>query len=240
MKFKKPGFPYLIIILTLGIALGTQIEKVFSDDHLRDNIIKLNDVLTYTEKYYVDEVDTPKLVESAITGMLAKLDPHSVYIPASEIKNIEESFRGDFEGIGIEFQIVNDTITVVSPITGGPSEALGILSGDRIIKIEDKDAIGFSNDQVREKLRGAAGTKVNVTIFRPETEKSIDYEITRDTIPLYSVDTHLMFDSVTGYISISRFSETTYDELKSALNDLKIKGMKQLVLDLRDARMSTG
>ena len=93
MKFSKPGFPYLIIILTLGIVLGTQIEKVFSDDNLRDNIIKLNDVLTYTEKYYVDEVDTPKLVESAINGMLAKLDPHSVYIPASEIKNIEESFR---------------------------------------------------------------------------------------------------------------------------------------------------
>lgn len=233
MKFGKPGFPYLIIILTLGIVLGTQIEKVFSGDNLRDNIIKLNDVLTYTEKYYVDEVDTPKLVESAIVGMLAKLDPHSVYIPASEIQNIEESFRGDFEGIGIEFQVVNDTITVVSPIAGGPSEALGIMSGDRIIKIGINNAIGFSNDQVREKLRGAAGTKVKVTIFRPESDKIMEYEITRDTIPLYSVDAHLMYNTVTGYVSVSRFSETTYDELKKALIELKGEGMEQLVLDLR-------
>lgn len=233
MNRKKTGFPYLIMVLTLGIVLGTQIEKVFSDDNLRDNIIKLNDVLSYTEKYYVEEVDTPKLVEAAINGMLAKLDPHSVYIPASQIENVEESFRGDFEGIGIEFQVVNDTITVVSPISGGPSEALGILSGDRIVKIEGNDAVGLTNDEVREKLRGDAGTEVNVTIYRPEADKIIDYKITRDTIPLYSVDARLMFNDKTGYISVSRFSETTYDELKNALTDLKEKGMKQLVLDLR-------
>ncbi len=233
MKLFKLKFPYLVIVLTLGIVLGTQIEKVFSDDTLRDNIIKLNDVLTYTEKYYVEEVDTPRLVEAAITGMLGKLDPHSVYIPASQVENIEESFRGDFEGIGIEFQVVNDTITVVSPISGGPSEALGIMSGDRIIKINGSDAIGLNNDGVRHKLRGDAGTKVKVTIYRPESGKTIEYEITRDKIPLYSVDTHIMFNENTGYISISRFSETTYDELKNALKDLKKKGMNQVVLDLR-------
>lgn len=233
MKSGKIRIPYLIIILTLGIVLGTQIEKVFSDDNLRDNIIKFNDVLTYTEKYYVEKVDTPRLVEAAIDGMLAKLDPHSVYIPANQVENIEESFRGDFEGIGIEFQIVNDTITVVSPITGGPSEALGIMSGDRIIKINGDDAVGFTNDEVRDNLRGDAGTKVKVTIYRPETDKTLDYEITRDKIPLYSVDTHLMFNETTGYVSVSRFSETTYDELKAALIDLKKQGMKQLVLDLR-------
>ncbi len=232
----KPGrfrIPSLVIILTLGIVLGTQIEKIFSDDNLRDSIIKFNDVLTYTEKYYVEQVDTPKLVEAAIDGMLSKLDPHSVYIPASQAEGIEESFRGDFEGIGIEFQVVNDTITVVSPITGGPSEALGILPGDRIIKINGNDAIGLSNDEVRDKLRGNAGTTVRVTIYRPETDKSIEYEITRDKIPLYSVDTHLMFNDKTGYVSVSRFSETTYDELKDALNDLKKKGAQQLILDLR-------
>ena len=225
--------PSVVIILTFGIVLGTQIEKVFSDDNLRDSIIKFNDALTYTEKYYVEQVDTPKMVEAAIDGMLSKLDPHSVYIPASQVEGIEETFRGEFEGIGIEFQMVNDTITVVSPITGGPSEALGILPGDRIIKISGDDAVGLSNDEVMDKLRGDAGTSVQVTIYRPGISKTIQYEITRDKIPLYSVDTHLMFNDKTGYVSVSRFSETTYDELKEALSDLKKKGMKQLILDLR-------
>ena len=158
--------PTLIIILTIGIVLGIQIEKIFSDDNLRDGVRKLNDVLSYTQKYYIEEVDTPKLVEAAIEGITDELDPHSFYISAEELTSIEESFRGDFEGIGIEFQIVNDTLTVVSPITGGPSEALGILPGDRIVKIEGEDCIGITNEQVSEKLRGKAGTKVTVSISR--------------------------------------------------------------------------
>ncbi len=138
MNFNRIKIPFTIIVLTLGIVLGTQIEKVFSGDNLRDSIVKFNDVLTYTEKYYVEDVDTQKLVEAAINGMLSKLDPHSVYIPAKQMESVEESFRGDFDGIGIEFQIVNDTLTVVSPISGGPSEELGIMSGDRIIKIDSE------------------------------------------------------------------------------------------------------
>ncbi len=165
--------------------------------------------------------------------MLSKLDPHSVYIPASQMESIEENFRGDFEGIGIEFQVVNDTLTVVSPITGGPSEELGIQSGDRIIKIDGNDALGLSNEDVRNKLRGKKGTKVNVTILRHGVSEPIEYEITRDKIPLYSVDTHFMLNDKTGYVSVSRFAETTYDELLSALNDLNKQGMKELVLDLR-------
>ncbi len=233
MDFKKFKIPIGVIILTLGIVLGTQIQKVFSDDNLRNNIIKFNDVLTYTEKYYVEDVDTQKLVEAAINGMLSKLDPHSVYIPAKQMESVEESFRGDFDGIGIEFQIVNDTLTVVSPITGGPSEALGIKSGDRIIKINDESAVGITNDEVRNKLRGKAGTKVNVTILRHGVKNPIDYEIIRDKIPLYSVDTHFMINDKIGYVSVSRFAETTYDELVSALNDLKNQGMQELILDLR-------
>ena len=221
------------VILILGIVLGTQIEKVFWGNGSANNIIKLNDVLTYTEKYYVEEVDTPKLVDAAINGMLTKLDPHSVYIPASQVQKIEESIRGDYEGIGIEFQIVNDTIIVVSPISGGPSEILGIQSGDRIFKINGINAVGLTNDEITNRLRGDVGTKVNITIYRPETGKNILYEIIRDKIPLYSVDAHFMYNDITGYINISRFSETTYDELKDALIDLKKKGMKQLVLDLR-------
>jgi carboxyl-terminal processing protease len=230
---KRIKFPFAVVVLTLGIVLGIQIEKVFSGDNLRSSIIKFNDVLTLTEKYYIEEVDTQKLVEAAINGMISKLDPHSVYIPASHLESVEENFRGDFEGIGIEFQVVNDTITVVSPISGGPSEALGIQSGDRIVKIDDKDAIGFSNEDVRSRLRGKKGTKVNVTIVRTGVREPIEYEIIRDKIPLYSVDTHFMMDNKTGFVSVSRFSETTYDELVEALDELKKEGMTQLILDLR-------
>jgi len=159
MKPGKIKFPFTIIILVLGIVLGFQIQKTFSNDHLNDSISKFSDVLTYTEKYYMEDVDTPKLVEAAINGMLLKLDPHSVYIPAKQLESVEESFRGDFEGIGIEYQVVNDTLTVVSPITGGPSEALGIMSGDRIVKIDGISVIGINNEDVRKKLRGKAGTK---------------------------------------------------------------------------------
>lgn len=230
---KKNQFTLPIILLVIGIVLGFQIQKVFSGDNLRDSIIKFNDVLTLTEKYYVDQIDSQKLVDAAINGMLSKLDPHSVYIPASQVKTIEESFRGDFEGIGIEFQVIDDTLIVVSPITGGPSEALGIMAGDRIIKIDGKSAIGITNDQVRAKLRGKAGTKVTVTVLRAGVRQPINYTITREKIPIYSVDAHFMINHNTGYVIVSRFAETTYDELTSALADLQSKGMKQLILDLR-------
>ncbi|MDR3666746.1 MAG: S41 family peptidase, partial [Ignavibacteriaceae bacterium] len=233
MNPRRFKFPYSIVILVLGIVLGYQIQKTFSNDHLSDSISKFSDVLTYTEKYYMEKVDAPKLVEAAINGMLSKLDPHSVYIPANQLESVEESFRGDFEGIGIEYQVVNDTLTVVSSITGGPSEALGIMSGDRIIKIDGKSIIGINNEDVRKKLRGNAGTIVKVTIFRPGITSVQDYSIKRDKIPIYSVDTHFMIDKTTGYISVSRFAETTYDEVNNALNDLDGKGMQQLILDLR-------
>jgi len=233
MKLKVMKFPFIIFILAIGIAIGVLIDKVFSGDNLRESITKFNDVLTYTEKYYVEEVDTQKLVEAAINGMLSKLDPHSVYIPAQLMESVEESFRGDFEGIGIEFQVVNDTLTVVSPITGGPSEQLGIMSGDRIIKIDGKQVIGISNDKVRKKLRGKAGTKVTVSILRVGIKGELNYEITRDKIPIFSVDTRLMLDDKTGYVSVSRFADKTYDELVDALNELKNQGMKQCILDLR-------
>jgi len=230
---KMIRIPTLIIILAIGIVLGVQIEKIFSDDNLRDGVRKLNDVLSYTQRYYVEEVDTPKLVEAAIKGITEELDPHSFYISAEDFIAIEESFRGDFEGIGIEFQIVNDTLTVVSPITGGPSEALGILPGDRIVKIEDEDCIGITNDDVREKLRGKAGSTVTVSISRTGVSGLIDYIITRDKIPIYSVDASLMLKNNIGYISVSRFSETTLDELNESLTKLKDQGMTQLILDLR-------
>jgi len=233
MKLGKLKIPFTITILTLGIVLGILIQKVFSDDSLQDSLAKFNDVLTYTEKYYVDKVDSQKLVDAAINGMLSKLDPHSVYIPAKDMQSVEDSFRGDFDGVGIEFQMLNDTLTVIAPIIGGPSVALGIMSGDKIIKIDTQSAIGITNDQVRQRLRGPAGTKVDVTILRFGVKDPINYEITRAKIPLYSVDSYFMYNKTTGYVSVSRFSETTYDELLKALDELKKDGMKQLIIDLR-------
>ncbi|MBI9072161.1 MAG: S41 family peptidase [Melioribacteraceae bacterium] len=224
----------IFVMLTAGVLLGIQIQKVMSSDNLRENIKKFNDVLNFTNKYYVDKVDTDQLVEAAINGMLDELDPHTVYIPPKRQKSSEEEFRGDFDGIGIEFQIVNDTITVVSPISGGPSEKLGIMGGDRIVKIEKKSAIGFSNDEVRKHLRGEKGTIVNITVYRPSVQKEYPFAIERDIIPIFSVDSYLMFNDEVGYISVSRFAEKTSHELITALNSLRNKGLKKLVLDLRN------
>ena len=233
MKINQIKIPFIIFVLAIGISIGILIDNIFSGDNLRASISKFNDVLTYTEKYYIEEVDTHKLVEAAINGMLSKLDPHSIYIPAHQMESVEESFRGDFEGIGIEFQVVNDTLTVVSPITGGPSEQLGIMAGDRIIKIDGKSVIGITNEEVRKKLRGKAGTKVSLSILRTGIKGELNYEITRDKIPIYSVDVKLMLDNKTGYVSVSRFADKTYYELLDALNQLKAQGMQQCVLDLR-------
>lgn len=231
-RFKTPLIA--VVVLTIGIILGIEIQKVVSSDNLRENLRKFNEVLSFTDKYYVEDVDSQKLIDAAITGMLDSLDPHSVYIPAKQMENVEEQFRGNFEGIGIEFQVVNDTLTVVSPITGGPSEALGIMAGDRIIKIDNQSCIGITTEQVRNKLRGAAGSKVTVSIFRPGVKGINDYVIVRDKIPIYSVDAHFMYDDKTGYISLSRFSETSTQEILKALEELQNKGMKRLIFDLRN------
>lgn len=234
MNYRKFKLPLMIIILTTGILLGTQIQKVISGDNLLENLKKFNDVLTFTQRYYVEEVDSHKMVEAAIKGMLNELDPHSVYIPKKAMEAVEEESRGNFEGVGIEFQVVNDTLTVVSPITGGPSEQLGIMAGDRILKIDNVQVIGISNDDVRKKLRGPSGSKVTVSILRHGVKGLTEYEIIRDKIPLYSVDAKVMIDDKTGYISVSKFVEQTTEELLTALRELEAKGMKQLILDLRN------
>jgi carboxyl-terminal processing protease len=230
-KFLKL-FPYFLIVLLLGVYLGIKISDAFSVSYKQAG--KIGEILNYTEKYYVDTVNSQTLTEDAIKGMFSELDPHTVYIPASEQATEEESFRGNFEGIGIEFQIMNDTITVVSPITGGPSETVGILSGDRIVKIDGKKCVGFKSADVVKKLRGTKGTKVNLTIFRPSLKKTIDFTVVRETINLYSIDASVMVDNQTGYINLTRFSETTTDEMQNALKDLTSKGMKRLILDLRN------
>lgn len=227
----------LPIVLCLGLAAGIFVGATLntgkpSSDASRD-IQRFRDVLSQIEEEYVDTVNTAALVDDAIMHMLNKLDPHSAYIPASDKVAANEELRGNFDGIGIEFNIFNDTIVVVTPLSGGPSEALGMLSGDKIIKVDDKNVAGvnISNADVTKALKGPKGTEVKVTVLRGD--KTIDYNIVRDKIPQYSVDVAYMVDKETGYIKVNRFSATTYDEFKTALTELKDQGMKRLLLDLQ-------
>ncbi|HTY10636.1 MAG TPA: S41 family peptidase [Bacteroidota bacterium] len=230
---KRFSTPIVVLLVLVSILGGMQLNTLISGDTIYEQLGKFKDVLSLTEKYYVDPVDTQKLTESAIKGLLNDLDPHSVYIDAKQLTKVNEEFQGKFEGIGIEFAIVNDTINVVQPIGGGPSAQLGILPNDKIVKIDGKSAIGFDNDQVMKGLKGPKGTKVSVTIMRPGEKELLDYEIVRDVIPFYSVDVSFMLDDEVGYINVTRFAETTNAEMLSALQKLKAQGMKRLVLDLR-------
>ncbi|HLF15740.1 MAG TPA: PDZ domain-containing protein, partial [Bacteroidota bacterium] len=179
MKKQFP-LPVVSILLAVALLLGTQINSVFSGDNIFDQLNKFKDVLSLAEKFYVDDVDTKKLVESAIAGMLRDLDPHSVYIPAKDVPKITEDFKGSFEGIGVEFEVRNDTLRVVTPVPGGPSEALGILAGDKIVKIDDSSAVGITQEEVPKKLRGPKGTRVRVSIHRAGEKNLIDVDIVRD------------------------------------------------------------
>lgn len=221
------------LLVLVSLTAGAALNRVLSGDTIYDQLNKFKDVLSITQKYYVEDVDTQKLTESAINGVLADLDPHSVYIPAAQLQRVNEEFQGSFEGIGIEFQVLNDTLLVVSPIAGGPSEALGIQAGDKIVRIDDSTAVGITETQVRAKLRGQKGTKVRVAIVRAGIGRPLDFEITRDKIPLYTVDASFMVDDKTGYITVTRFAATTHTEFADALQKLKQAGMRRLVLDLR-------
>ncbi|MBR9978713.1 MAG: S41 family peptidase [Bacteroidetes bacterium] len=222
----------VFILLVFGVFMGTQIRAI-SEDNIYEQFNKFKDVLNYTQKYYVDDVKVGELVTHAIEGMLKSLDPHSVYISPKQLEKVQEDFKGSFDGIGIEFRIINDTINVANVIYGGPSEKVGLLTGDRIVSIDGETAIELQNEDVQKKLRGEKGTKVTVGIMRSGVQDPIDIVITRDQIPLYSVNASLLLDDGVGYMSINRFAANTYDEFLGGLRDLKSQGMTKLVLDLR-------
>jgi carboxyl-terminal processing protease len=224
----------VVFMTVVALFAGALLNRLFSGDTILDQANKFKDVLSITKKYYVEDVDSQKLTEAAIGGVLDELDPHSVYISASQLGRVNEEFQGAFEGIGIEYQVLNDTLLVVSPIAGGPSEGVGIQGGDKIVKINDSSAVGITQEGVQKKLRGPKGTKVRVAVYRAGMKDLLDFEITRDKIPLYTVDTGFMVDGTTGYIRVNRFAATTYDELTEALTRLQGSGMKKLILDLRD------
>ncbi len=250
MDFHEPTPPkkhnvFLPIILSLVLVLGVwlgyfltnQINSgsAFSQSRQASTNDKINSLLEYIEYQYVDTINKKDLVEKTVTSMLQSLDPHSAYIPASDFESVNEPLEGNFDGIGVEFNIIKDTIRVISPIEGGPSEKIGIRAGDRLIKVEGKNVAGIkiTNKEVFEKLRGKSGTVVAVTILRSGIQKPLQFKITRDAIPLYSLDASYMVKLDIGYIKISKFSATTYQEYLKAFNALSKQGMKKLILDLR-------
>lgn len=196
---------------------------------------KIDNVLDFIQENYVDTINRKKLEENTLTAMLKQLDPHSDYIPAAELEEVNEPLQGNFHGIGIEFNIVNDTICVVHPIEGGPSERLGIKAGDRVVKVDNKVVAGIkiTNKKVFEMLRGKKDSKVNVAIKREGQKQLIDFTITRGEIPIYSVDVSFMAEPGVGYIKVSRFAASTYDEFRKGFNKLTKQGMKKLIVDLR-------
>ena len=240
MRSKKfyilPG----VALLIAGTLLGMKLQSVVMSDDTFSNLRKLEDAFVIINQKYVEEVNADKMAEKAIDGMLKNLDPHSTYISADEAKEVQEGYQGSFGGIGIWFEIPrndddysDDTVRVVSTISDGPSEKAGIMAGDRIVQINSVPAIGLSNNDVTGKLKGAIGTEVDVTVKRRGARESLDFTLTRDRIPLYTVDTSYMLDEETGYIRISRFSMETYKEFMEHMDTLETQGMERLVLDLR-------
>jgi carboxyl-terminal processing protease len=222
---------FLLSFLVFPIASFSQKTKNNFDVDSK----KLTSALQVIDLFYVDTVNNEKLISTAITEMLKDLDPHSVYLTKEEMKEANEPLQGNFEGIGVQFSIVKDTIMVVTPTSGGPSEKLGIMPGDKIVKIDGEDATGskLNNSFVVKHLRGAKGTTVKVSILRRGKKDLIDYVITRDKIPINSIDATFMASDNIGYIKLNRFGATTIEEFDASLASLKKSGMKNLILDLR-------
>lgn len=226
------GF-FLILCLFSLSPVNAQMRINFGED---SPIRKLQIAEMAVTNLYVDSVDESKLVEDAIRGMLEKLDPHSSYSTAKEVKAMNEPLQGNFEGIGVQFNMVDDTLLVIQTVAHGPSEKVGILAGDRIVMVNDTAIAGvkMSKEDIMKRLRGPKGTKVKLGIVRRGASGIIDFEVKRDKIPVKSVDAVYMIRPEVGYIRIGNFGATTYDEFMEGLTELKARGMKDLVLDLQD------
>lgn len=225
---------FLVSLLLLLFAFNTtSFSQLFNDE-----VYKFSKVLGYIDAFYVDSVNKEKLVEAAVVEMLKELDPHSVYISKEEVQKMNEPLQGSFDGIGIQFNILNDTLLVVSPISGGPSEKVGILAGDRIVSIDSENVAGvkITNEMVFDRLRGKKGTKVVVVIKRRGENELLDFEIIRDKIPIYSLDAAYMVSTKdkVGYIKLNRFAATTMHEYHEAVAKLRKEGAEHLILDLTD------
>lgn len=247
MNNKSLIYIFLPLLILGSIVIGIILGGVLTPSDVNDKNIffpqakrfnsgaKLNEILNYIEDMYVDSVNKKELTEESINSMLTQLDPHSYYIPAKEFDGLNDPIEGSFEGIGVEFRIKDDTVMIISPIANGPSEKLGIKAGDRIITVDKINiaGIGITNDSIIKLLKGPRETKVDVEIYRPGYKKTFNYTITRDQIPIFSVDAPYIIKDKIGYLRITRFSKTTYAEFLEAVEKLTKKGMKKLIIDLR-------
>lgn len=243
MKYNNPRRSiYLPIIIAVSVSLGIIAGLLLPGNKsgilstsIRPKYDKIPTLLNIINSSYVDTVNIPELEKSAISTVLKNLDPHSIYIPAKDMKRANEPLRGNFEGIGITFNLLTDTILVISTIPGGPSEKAGLMAGDKIIYVNDSlvAGVGITEDGAMGMLRGPRGTVVKVKVLRKGSSGLIPFEITRDKIPLHTVDVAYMINNSTGYIKINNFAVNTHNEFTEALKDLKNQGLRSLILDLR-------
>lgn len=238
MKSKEKYLPILLFAcVALGIAIGGMInfpQRTLSKQNARK--AKIDRLIDFINEEYVDDVNSDSIVDMTVNSILANLDPHSVYLPPSEQSSEAEIMKGDFVGIGVSFYMLNDTVAVVKPIENGPADKAGIVSGDRILYADKSKLFGrkLPTDSLYSKLKGEEGSKVALTVFRKSTNKKLKLTVEREVVPIKSVDTYLMLNKTYGYIKINRFAESTYDEFRVGLEQLKKQGMTALVIDLRD------
>ncbi len=234
----------LAFVAAFGIFIGFRLQDSMASPQQvsvlpsisgKQEVGKIEEILRFVEAKYVEDVERDELVEAAINSILEELDPHSSYIPEDELENVNASLEGSFDGIGIQFTIIDDTIQVISPLAGGPSETLGIRAGDKIVEINDTTVagIGITDSKIMKRLRGKKGTDVKIGIQRGDNPEVIHFDITRDQIPDYSLDVSYMVDDRIGFIKINRFSSTTYEEFMKAVEKLDESGMKDLIIDVR-------
>ncbi len=225
----------IICLFCLNFLFFTSIFAQSPNKNYQQGKTKMDQVINSINMMYVDSVDFDPLIDKSISTMLKELDPHTSFIPKKDVAAMTEPLQGTFDGIGVTFQLIKDTINVMEVIIDGPSEKVGLLAGDKIVKVDDTLACGekITNDWVRKHLRGAKGSKVKVSVKRGRNPKLIDFVITRGAIPMHSINVHFMADTTTGYIKLERFAATSTGELITAIRDLKKQGMKDLILDLR-------
>ncbi len=234
-RLKNPGV-WMPLALALALVGGMWIGKTFFNNyHGWDSRSKLDTILELINKNYVDEIDTDSILEVSFPEIISHLDPHSVYIPASDLQSVNEELEGSFSGIGISFNMLGDTINVLEVISGGPSEKVGILPGDRIITINDSLVAGqkWTNSKVMSNLRGPKGSTVRLGIKRPTAKELLPYDVKRDDIPVTSIDASYLIDDEVGYIKINKFGATTYSEFLTSMVTLMADGAKRFIIDLR-------
>lgn len=235
------GKALIVLLVAASFITGVELESQLFSRDTTAALQRIEDVFLLINRRYVEETDPDEIAQFAIDGMLRELDPHSLYFDVEALKGENESFDAAFEGIGISFELLPgkdgaDTLSVLNVIAGGPSEEVGLMTGDRIMMVDGQSTVGFDEDDVRRNLKGPRGTKVHLTVQRPGVGEPLEFDIVRDKIPIYTLDASYMMDNGTGYIRLNRFARTTYNEFMASLRTLKNQGMERLVLDLRGNR----